>query len=251
LTSSATFACTTLPGVAALTVTDAHGQALAHALNLSACPPPPPLVATAKVSAPTYVGNYASATYTFTGTASGGMGSLTTTWSGPAPLPSALLSPTVTFACSALAGSKTVTFTVTDTKKSSLSRTVTLAACPAPLNLPPTITKISSNAPTTGVWTNPLNKKAGAGNPLTFVITVTATGVNGIPTNGVTLFFTGPGLKAPKSRLMTGAGTWTAIVNPTADGINASGSISWYVVVTDTTGKTVKSATYTTKVTKL
>ena len=53
---------------------------------------PTPVSGTASVSAPTYSGNYTSAAYAFTGTASGGSGSLTTTWSGPAPLPNSALS---------------------------------------------------------------------------------------------------------------------------------------------------------------
>ena len=216
-TPSTTFTCSDIGSGAtvSLSVTDAHGQvSSASHVSLVACPSP--VGGTASVSAPTYAGNYATATYTMTGTTSGGSGSYTSTvWTGPAPLPNNTLSPSITFACTDLVGGKTVTLTITDSVGQVATRNAALASCPSALLAPTGFAQVIGTTTTTTIpvtW----NAVTGAtsytltyGSIPTVVPGLTGTSypITGLPSNtvltGAYLVAVSPGGSSPSSSPVT------------------------------------------------
>jgi Flp pilus assembly pilin Flp len=98
----------------------------------------PVSVTAQKDSGPLYSGNYTTAAYTFSAIASGGLGALTYTWTGPDGFTAAGLTPAYSFACAALPGN--VTFSATDGLRHQAEVTIALAACPSPMTTNASIT---------------------------------------------------------------------------------------------------------------
>ena len=170
---STTFSCANLVGgkTATLTVTDANGASITRTVELTACPAV--LGGTASAGTPTYSGVNGTTTIAFTGTATGGASPYTVSWTGPAPLPSSSLSPSVTFACSTIGTGATATFTISDALGANTTRTVVLSSCPP-------IATASAAAPSyTGNYAS-----------ATYAFTGTASGGNG---SALTSSWTGPG----------------------------------------------------------
>ncbi len=110
-----------------------------------------------------------------------------------------------------------------------------------PANAGPAFTLLTSDA--TKVDTDLVNHQ-GCGDALGTGITASASDPDGVAS--LTLHFQGPGLATPTTRAMNRDGpNWYSFINPTEDGITASGTITWWVVALDTKGAATRSESHT------
>jgi hypothetical protein len=115
------------------------------------------------------------------------------------------------------------------------------------VNTGPKITLLTATP--TSIIADPLG--AGCSGSTLSELRARATDVDGV--KGIRLYFKKPGATAYTRRdFSLAGGTWTSFINTvgTVDDIVRSGSISWYVVATDTKGATSKSAVKTIQVTR-
>ena len=215
-----TFACTSLPSNATLTVTDANNQSGSGSVNIPVCPSA--LGANATVtSGPLYAGNYATAAYIFNGTTSGGSGTPAYAWSGPDGFSSTVAAPSYTFTCTALGG--TVSLTVTDANGINATSTLSLTACNAVLAAStPTITNQTYASNYNSTTINLSSTVSGGDTPTQTWLTTAAGGT--ISWSGQTT--TTPSVTIPCTDLTSGTQTVKIRVN-------------------DPTGQTIDSATLT------
>jgi hypothetical protein len=134
---SITVACALLSADVTLNLSDNKGQTKSDTYTIPACASN--LSVTASLTGITFNGNYLSKSGTLASTVTGGTGPLTYAWSGPGSYTAAVANPgSVTFTCSALPG--TATLTVTDANNQSAAGSVTIAACSNTLVATATVT---------------------------------------------------------------------------------------------------------------